>query len=122
MENNLKKEKIDLKRGQVWYVNLENGVGSEQSGRRPCLIIQNNTGNRFSPTVVVAVLTTKLDKYKLPTHALLSEQSGLPKRSIVLLEQLKTIDKRRIKQYITSLTRNDLLKVDRALMVSLGLK
>ena len=122
MENNLKKEKNDIKRGQVWYVNLENGVGSEQSGRRPCLIIQNNTGNRFSPTVVVAVLTTKLDKHNLPTHALLSEQSGLPKRSIVLLEQLKTIDKRRIKQYITSLTRNDLLKVDRALMVSLGLK
>lgn len=122
MENNLKKEKNDIKRGQVWYVNLENGVGSEQSGRRPCLIIQNDTGNRFSPTVVVAVLTTKLDKHKLPTHALLSEQSGLPKRSIVLLEQLKTIDKRRIKQYITSLTRNDLLKVDRALMVSLGLK
>ena len=122
MENNLKKEKIDLKRGQVWYVNLENGVGSEQSGRRPCLIIQNNTGNRFSPTVVVAVLTTKLDKHKLPTHVLLSEQSKMPKKSIVLLEQIKTIDKRRVKQYITSLAREDLLKVDKALLISLGIK
>ena len=122
MGNNLKKEKIDIERGQVWYVNLENGVGSEQSGRRPCLIIQNNIGNRFSPTVVVAVLTTKLDKHKLPTHVILSEQSKMPKKSIVLLEQIKTIDKRRVKQYITSLTREDLLKVDKALLISLGIK
>mgnify|MGYP004457316091 FL=1 len=122
MENNNLKNNKQIKRGQVYYFNLEPGVGSEQSGRRPCLILQNNTSNKFSPVVVVAVLTTKLDKHKLPTHVLLGEQSKMPRKSVVLLEQIMTIDRKRIGRYVTTLSDEDMLKVDRALKISLALK
>lgn len=122
MENNNLKNNKQIKRGQVYYFNLEPRVGSEQGGRRPCLILQNNTNNKFLPAVVVAVLTTKLDKHRLPTHVLLSEQSKMPRKSVVLLEQIMTIDKRRVGKYMTTLSDEDMLKVDRALKISLGLK
>lgn len=119
--NNLKNNK-QIKRGDVYFINLGQGYGSEQGGRRPCLILQNNTNNKFSPAVVVAVLTTKLDKHKLPTHVLLSEQSKMPRKSVVLLEQIMTIDKRRVGKYVTSLTEEDMQKVNKALKISLALK
>lgn len=122
MENNNLKNNKQIKRGQVYYINLEPGFGSEQSGRRPCLILQNNTSNKFSPAVVVAVLTTKLDKHRLPTHVLLSEQSKMPRKSVVLLEQIMTIGRKRIGRYVTTLSDEDMLKVDRALKISLALK
>lgn len=119
--NNLKNNK-QIKRGDVYFINLGQGYGSEQGGRRPCLILQNNTSNKFSPAVVVAVLTTKLDKHRLPTHVLLSEQSKIPRKSVVLLEQIMTIDKRRVGKYVTSLTEEDMQKVNKALKISLALK
>lgn len=123
MENNLKNVRDrKIKRGEIWYVNLKNGVGSEQSGYRPCLIVQNDTGNKYSPTVIVAVLSTRLGKHKLPTHVLLSENSGIPKKSIILLEQIMVVDKKRLSKYITTLTQEDISKVNKALLISLGLK
>ena len=107
-------------RGEMYYANLDPVFGSEQSGFRPVLIIQNDIGNRYSPTVIVAPITTGT-KAKLPTHCYLYEGGETKESSVVLLEQLRTLDKRRLKRYIGKLKKSSMNEVDRALAVSVGL-
>ena len=109
-------------RGDMYYADLGRGIGSEQEGYRPVLIIQNNTGNKYSSTVVVAAISSKVDaKAKLPTHYLLKAENGLELPSLVLLEQLRTIDKRRLKDKVCHLDGPMLDKVNHALEISLEL-
>ncbi len=109
-------------RGEMYYANLTGGIGSEQGGRRPVLIIQNNVGNKHSPTVIVAALTDETNnKAKLPTHYRLPAENGLKMSSIVLLEQLRTIDKRRLEDYIGILPEKDIKGINHALAISIGL-
>lgn len=109
-------------RGDLYYVNLNPVVGAEQAGYRPVLIVQNNTGNRYGRTVIVASLSCQLEhKPKLPPHCYLQAGDALKKTSVVLLEQLRTIDKQRLSNYIGSLDQNCMEKVDHALAVSVGL-
>lgn len=111
-----------VRRGEIFYADLNPVVGSEQGGIRPVLIVQNDVGNKYSPTVIIAAITSQIDKAKLPTHVELpSKNYGLEKDSVILLEQLRTIDKRRLKQKITILDQEIMKKVDKALKVSLGL-
>ena len=96
-------------------------VGSEQGGIRPVLIIQNNVGNKFSPTVIVSAITSRLDKAKLPTHIELpSDEYHLPKDSVALLEQIRTLDKRRLREKITTLEDDKMKEINRAILISLG--
>ncbi|WP_027108929.1 type II toxin-antitoxin system PemK/MazF family toxin [Lacticigenium naphthae] len=112
-----------VKRGDIYYADLSPVVGSEQGGMRPVLIIQNNVGNRYSPTVIVAAITTKIQKGKMPTHVEISaEETGLDKDSVVLLEQVRTIDKQRLKDKVTHLDYRLMFDVDDALAISVGLK
>ena len=111
-----------IQRGDIYYADLRPVVGSEQGGIRPVLIIQNNVGNRHSPTVICAAITSQMHKAKLPTHVELSgRQYDLAKESVVLLEQLRTIDKKRLKDKVCHLDNNILLKIDKALEISLEL-
>lgn len=113
---------MNIRRGELYFADLSPVVGSEQGGVRPVLILQNDIGNRFSPTTVVAAVTSKLDKAKLPTHILLpKEPYGLAKDSVILLEQLRTIDKRRLAAKIGSLPDEIMRSVNQALYISLGL-
>ncbi len=113
---------MEIKRGFVFYADLSPVVGSEQGGFRPVLIIQNNVGNKFSPTVIVAAITSQIQKAKLPTHVeLQARRHGLEKDSVVLLEQIRTIDKQRLQQKITELDDTVMNFVDDALKISLGL-
>ena len=110
-----------VKRGEIYYADLSPVVGSEQGGVRPVLIVQNNVGNKYSPTVIAAAVTSQLEKAKLPTHiALPANAYGLPKDSVVLLEQIRTLDKRRLKEKIGELPVNMMARVNEALLVSLG--
>lgn len=110
-----------IKRGEIYYADLSPVVGSEQGGIRPVLILQNDIGNRYSPTIIVAAITSRTDKAKLPTHiALEGERHGLPKDSIILLEQIRTIDKRRLKDKLGGLTPPVMSRVEDGLRVSLG--
>ncbi len=112
-----------IKRGELYFADLSPIIGSEQGGKRPVLIVQNDVGNRHSPTVIVAALTTKLQKANLPTHIFVSHvQSGLERDSIILLEQIRTIDKSRLGKRIGEVGLEILGAVDRALQVSLGVK
>ncbi|WP_270640614.1 type II toxin-antitoxin system PemK/MazF family toxin [Longibaculum muris] len=108
-------------RGEIYLARLDPVVGSEQGGVRPVLIIQNNIGNFFSDTVIIAVITSHIHKSNLPTHVRLSNGYGLVKDSIVMLEQLRTVDKCRLGIRVGSLSNKDLLKVDRSLLISIGL-
>lgn len=109
-------------RGEMYYADLSPVIGSEQGGKRPVLIIQNNIGNLYSPTVIVAAMTGKVRrKAKLPTHFIVNNYSGLGEDSIILLEQIRTIDKRRLKKYIGQIRPEDLERVNRCLKVSLGI-
>lgn len=109
-------------RGDMYYADLGQGVGSEQEGYRPVVIIQNNVGNRHSPTVIIASITSKRDaKAKLPTHYLIGDEDGLELPSIVLLEQLRTIDKRRLNSFIGHLSEKHIQGINHALAVSVGL-
>ena len=109
-------------RGDMYYADLGRGIGSEQEGYRPVLILQNNTGNKYSPTVIVAAISSKVDaKAKLPTHVPLSEMADLDKSSILLLEQLRTIDRNRLRGYVGTVDNVKMLEVDQALAVSLGI-
>jgi mRNA interferase MazF len=109
-------------RGDMYYADLGRGIGSEQEGYRPVVIIQNNTGNKYSPTVIVATISSKVDaKAKLPTHYLLKAESGLELPSLVLLEQLRTIDKKRLEAYIGRLEEKHIRRINHALAVSVGL-
>ncbi|HMM19981.1 MAG TPA: type II toxin-antitoxin system PemK/MazF family toxin [Selenomonadales bacterium] len=111
-----------VKRGDIYYANLNPVVGSEQGGHRPVLVIQNDVGNKYSPTVIVAAITSQISKAKLPTHVEISaKQFSLEKDSVILLEQLRTIDKRRLKEKITHLSEEVMSKVDEAIRISLGL-
>jgi mRNA interferase MazF len=111
-----------VKRGDIYYANLSPVVGSEQGGHRPVLVIQNDVGNKYSPTVIVAAITSQISKAKLPTHIEISaKQFNIEKDSVILLEQMRTIDKRRLKEKITHLSEEVMGKVDEAIRVSLGL-
>ena len=113
---------MNVKRGDIYYADLSPVVGSEQGGIRPVLIVQNDVGNRFSPTVIAAAITSQRDKAKLPTHIeLTADACGLAKDSIVLLEQVRTIDKRRLKERMGKLDELSMSKVNQALTVSFGL-
>lgn len=110
------------KRGDIYYADLRPVVGSEQGGIRPVLIIQNDVGNKHSPTVICAAITSKMNKAKLPTHIELeASRYGITKDSVILLEQLRTIDKKRLKDKVCHLDPEIMKKVDRALLVSLDL-
>lgn len=111
-----------IKRGDIFYADLRPVIGSEQGGIRPVLIIQNDTGNRHSPTVICAAITSRMNKAKLPTHVEIdSKRYDIVKDSVVLLEQLRTIDKKRLKDKVCHLDGEILDKVDDALMISLSL-
>ncbi|MFF3150631.1 type II toxin-antitoxin system PemK/MazF family toxin [Streptomyces sp. NPDC057927] len=111
-----------IKRGDVYFVDIPVGVGSEQSGKRPVVIIQNDIGNKFSPTVIVTYVTSKLAKKKLPTHVELSpEESGLTRGSVVLGEQVRTIDKSRLIKKITSLSDEKMEEITNAISISMGI-
>lgn len=108
-------------RGELYFADLSPVVGSEQGGKRPVLIIQNDVGNRFSPTVIIAAVTTKPDKTRQSTHiSVEAEKCGLPRDSVILLEQIRTIDKARLISRIGELDEKTLKKVDIALRISLG--
>lgn len=110
-----------IRRGELYYADLSPVVGSEQGGVRPVLILQNDVGNRFSPTVIAAAVTSRLGKAKLPTHIELSaKEYGLAKDSVVLLEQLRTLDKRRLRERIGEIPIDVMARVNEALMISLG--
>ena len=110
-----------IKRGEIYFADLSPVVGSEQGGVRPVLVVQNDVGNKYSPTIIAAAITSQLEKAKLPTHIQLpAEKYGLPKNSIVLLEQIRTIDKKRLKEKIGELPNIEMTKVNEALLISLG--
>lgn len=112
---------VNVTRGDVYYADLNPVVGSEQGGIRPVLIIQNDIGNKYSPTVIVAAITSKIEKAKLPTHIEISaKNTNLEKDSVILLEQIRTIDKKRLQRHITHLDENIINKVNEAIEISLG--
>jgi mRNA interferase MazF len=111
-----------VKRGDVYFADLSPVVGSEQGGVRPVLVIQNDIGNRFSPTVIVAAITAQIQKAKLPTHVEIdAKKYGFERDSVILLEQIRTIDKQRLTDKITHLDEVMMVRVDEALQISLGL-
>lgn len=113
---------MDLKRGDVYYADLNPVVGSEQGGVRPVLVIQNDIGNKYSPTIIVAAITSKINKAQLPTHVEISaEDSSLDRDSVILLEQIRTIDKKRLKSEVAKLNGDILERVNSAIEISLGL-
>lgn len=113
---------MQVRRGDIYYADLSPVIGSEQGGVRPVLIIQNDTGNRHSPTVICAAITSKMNKAKLPTHVEISaSEYQLVKNSVILLEQIRTIDKQRLKDLVCHLDKNIMNRVDEALKVSLRL-
>ena len=112
---------VMIKRGELYYADLSPVVGSEQGGVRPILIVQNDTGNKYSPTIIAAAVTSKLNKAKLPTHIELNaHEYGLNKDSVILLEQIRTLDKRRLKERIGELPTPMMKRVNTALLISLG--
>nr|WP_312693547.1 type II toxin-antitoxin system PemK/MazF family toxin [Caproiciproducens sp.] len=113
---------MNIRRGDIYYADLSPVVGSEQGGVRPVLIVQNDVGNRFSPTVIAAAITSQRAKANLPTHIMLNAQStGLAKDSVVLLEQVRTIDKHRLKERMGRLDNMSMTQVNQALSISFGL-
>lgn len=111
-----------IQRGDIYYADLSPVIGSEQGGVRPVLVIQNDVGNKYSPTIIVAAVTSQMNKSRLPTHLNLSaDEFGLSKDSVVLLEQLRTIDKKRLKEHICRLDNVFMNRIDKALEISLGL-
>lgn len=112
-----------IRRGDIYYADLNPVMGSEQGGVRPVLILQNNTGNRYSPTVIVAAITSRIGKPRLPMHVPVGGAvNGLYKDSIVLMEQVRTIDRVRLREYVGALELPDMEAVDRALEISFGLE
>ncbi len=113
---------MQVRKGDIFFADLSPVVGSEQGGVRPVLVVQNDIGNRFSPTIIVAAVTSQTNKAKLPTHVPISaEGNGLSRDSVVLLEQLRTIDKKRLREHIGTVGTNVINVVDEALSVSLGI-
>ena len=112
----------EISRGDIYYADLRPVIGSEQGGIRPVLILQNNVGNRYSPTVIAAPITSKMGKSRLPTHVSLDKHTeGLRRGSIILLEQLRTIDKSRLRERVGALDTLEMERIDQALGVSVGL-
>ena len=112
---------MNVKRGELYYADLSPVVGSEQGGVRPVLVVQNDVGNKYSPTIIAAAVTSKINKAKLPTHIELpSSPLGLARDSVILLEQIRTIDKRRLKEKIGELNEITMSKVDKAILISFG--
>lgn len=112
-----------VKRGDIYYADLSPTVGSEQGGLRPVLVIQNDVGNKYSPTIIAAAITSKVSKAKLPTHIELdADECGLPRDSVALLEQVRTLDKSRLKGKVGEIDKETLNQIDGALMVSFGLR
>ena len=112
-----------VKRGDIYYADLSPVVGSEQGGVRPVLIVQNNVGNKFSPTVIAAAITSQINKAKMPTHIEIdADDYGLSKDSVILLEQVRTIDKRRLKERIGHLNDHLMNRVNEAIEISFGLE
>ena len=117
----IKEVDMTIKRGELYYADLSPVVGSEQGGIRPVLVVQNDVGNKYSPTVIAAAVTSKINKAKLPTHIELpSNMYGLQKDSVILLEQIRTLDKRRLKERIGELNETTMSRVDNAILISLG--
>ncbi len=113
---------MKIKRGDLFYADLSPVVGSEQGGVRPVIVVQNNVGNKYSPTIIVAPVTSQLNKAKLPTHVRLKgNEFGLPKNSVALMEQLRTIDKKRLREKIGSFNHDIMLKINEAMAISLDL-
>ena len=113
---------MSVKRGDIYYADLSPVVGSEQGGLRPVLIIQNDVGNRYSPTVIAAAITSRMGKTRLPTHIdIYAERAGLAKDSVILLEQIRTIDKKRLREHMGHLDEKSMAEVDTAIAVSFGL-
>lgn len=113
---------MSIRRGEIYYADLSPVVGSEQGGVRPVLIVQNDVGNKHSPTVIAAAITSQREKAKLPTHIeVIAEHCGLQRNSIVLLEQIRTIDKQRLREKMGMLDAASMHKIDTALSVSFGL-
>ncbi len=113
---------MKVKRGDIFYADLSPVVGSEQGGVRPVVVIQNNIGNKYSPTIIIAAITSQLNKAKLPTHVDISApQYGLPKNSVILLEQIRTIDKKRLREKIGFFDDVVMRQIDQSLKVSIGL-
>lgn len=113
---------MQVRRGDIFYADLSPVVGSEQGGTRPVLILQNNIGNQYSPTTIVAAITSQIAKAKLPTHIELNVfPGGLEKNSVILLEQIRTIDKSRLMEKVTSLNDELMSKINQAVEISLGL-
>ena len=111
-----------IKRGDIYYADLSPVVGSEQGGVRPVLIVQNDVGNKYSPTVIAAAITSKTDKNKMPTHIdVLADEFGLEKNSVILLEQIRTLDKKRLREKMGHLDESVMDKVNSAISVSFGL-
>ena len=113
---------MQIKRGDIYYADLSPVIGSEQGGIRPVVVVQNDVGNKYSPTVIAAAITSKINKAKLPTHIEINaENFGLPKDSVVLTEQIRTIDKKRLKEKIGCLDEVYMNKVNDALIISFGI-
>ena len=114
---------VGVKRGDIYYADLSPVVGAEQGGMRPVLIIQNDVGNKYSPTVIAAAITSRMGKAKLPTHInLCGPEVGLSRASVVLLEQIRTIDKKRLREHMGCLSESQMSQVDAAIAVSFGLR
>ena len=111
-----------IRRGDLFYADLNPVVGSEQGGIRPVLVVQNNVGNHFSPTIVAVAITSRKAKSSMPTHIPLEDVPGLAPTSLLLLEQLRTIDRKRLRGYIGRISKEKMLEVDVALVISIGLK
>ncbi|EGL38985.1 MULTISPECIES: type II toxin-antitoxin system PemK/MazF family toxin [Parvimonas] len=111
---------MKVKRGDIFYADLSPVVGSEQGGVRPVLVVQNDVGNKYSPTVIIAAITSQMNKVKLPTHVEVSAEFGLPKNSVVLLEQIRTIDKKRLREKVGFTDEFFMKKVNEALLKSVG--
>ena len=111
---------MKVKRGDIFYADLSPVVGSEQGGVRPVLVVQNDIGNKYSPTVIIAAITSQMNKVKLPTHVEVSAEFGLPKNSVVLLEQIRTINKKRLREKVGFTDEFFMKKVDEALLKSVG--
>ena len=112
----------EIKRGQIWYCDLSPVVGSEQGGLRPVLIIQNDIGNKYSPTIIGAVITSRKTKANLPTHIWLNSECGLPKESMVECEQVRTLDKKRLKDFMGQVSKEVMQEIDKGLKISFALR
>ena len=113
---------LKIKLGDIFYANLNPTIGSEQDGIRPVLVVQNNKGNKFSPTIVIVPITSRMSKADLPTHVVLENTAGLDKKSVALIEQIRTLDKTRMIKKITSISSIDLEKVKDAIKKNLNIR